>query len=83
MLPKTASGKWAATLSIAFIILMALKMRLPFPLPSFFIAALGLGGFVTGIIALTKKDRTILVFLSILVGLVIIFWIAAELIYPH
>jgi hypothetical protein len=80
---KTTLGKWAAILSIAFIILISLKIRDGIFLPTFTIAGLGLAGFVAGIIAIAKKDRSILVILSILVGLVIILWIAAELIYSH
>ena len=79
--PKTAPGKWSTILSIAFIILISLKIRLGIPLPTFLIAGLGLAGFVAGIIAITKKDRPVLVIISILVGLVIILWTAAELIY--
>jgi len=83
LLPKTASGKWAAILTIAFIILISLKIRHGIHLPTFIIAGLGVAGFVVGIIALVKKDRAIMTFLSILVGLVIFLWIAAEIIYPH
>jgi hypothetical protein len=76
--PKTSSGKWAAGLSIAFIILMLVRI-LPTPL----IAVIGLAGFVAGIIAITKKDWSAFVFISILDGLLIIFWISAEILYPH
>ncbi|HOJ11273.1 MAG TPA: hypothetical protein PK733_11860 [Clostridiales bacterium] len=83
LVPKTALGKWSVILSIAFIVFIALKTQSFFPLPSFSIAALGLAGFVVGIIAIIKKDRALLFFIPILVGLVIILWIAGELIYPH
>ena len=83
LVPKSKAGKWAVILSVAFIILMAVKMLFHFILPSMVIAALGLAGFVAGIISVIKKDRAILVFVSILVGAVIILWIAAEIIYPH
>ncbi len=80
MLPKTIQGKWAGIISVAFIILIALNALVPFPIPSFFLSTVGLIGFAAGIIAFILKDRTILVFLSILVGHVVIFWIAAELV---
>ncbi|MFA7077871.1 MAG: hypothetical protein WC147_05575 [Syntrophomonas sp.] len=81
--PKTTSGKWAAILSIAFIILISLKIQIGIHPPTFAIASLGVAGFVAGIIAISKKDLSVLVILSILVGLVIISWTAAELFYPH
>jgi len=83
-IPKSTQGKWAAGLGIAFIIFIAMKIIGFMPLPTFSIAALGLAGFVTGIVAIFKnRDRAILTFLPVLVGLVIILWIAAELISPH
>ena len=86
---KTTAGKWAAGLTLAFIVLMALKMiglgatiRLPLPTPV--LALLGVIGFVMGLIAVIKyKDRAILTLLSIPVGLLIIFWTIAEIAFPH
>lgn len=84
LLPKTHLGKWSVGLSIAFIILIWLKIQFGIHVMTFAIAALGLGGFLMGIVAIMKnKDRSILNFLSILVGLVIIIWIVGEIIYPH
>lgn len=83
LFPKTALGKWATGLGISFIIMMAAKMTIRFPLPTFSIAAFGLAGFVVGILALIKKDFSPFIFLSILVGVVITLWILGELIYPH
>jgi hypothetical protein len=85
LLPRNRTGKWSAGLSVFFIILIGLKIQpAGIPLPTFFIAILGLAGFFAGIAAIIKdKDRAILTFLSILVGLIIIIWFAAELIFPH
>ena len=84
VLPKTRTGKWALGLSIAFIVLMGIKIPLFLPLPTPAIAVLGLAGFVVSLIALIKnKDRFILVFLPLLIGLIIIAWTAAELLFPH
>jgi len=82
-MPRTSSGKWAAILGISFIILVTLKM-FSFPMLSISIAFFGFAGFATGIIAIFKKDLSIiLVFLSILIGLIIILWTTAEILYPH
>jgi membrane associated rhomboid family serine protease len=86
---KSKIGKWASILTLLFIVLMALKLstlaitiRLPFPSP--FIAALGVIGFVLGLISIFKnKDKSLFVLLSIPVGLLIIFWVAAEIAFPH
>ena len=82
--PKTSAGKWSAGLSIAFIVLIGLKIMDLMRIPSPVIVALGFIGFVIGIVAIIKnKERSILVFLSIPVGLLIVFSAAAELIYPY
>jgi ABC-type siderophore export system fused ATPase/permease subunit len=48
------------------------------------IASLGLVGFAAGITSMIKnQERAVLIYLPILVGLVIIFLVAAELIYTH
>lgn len=86
---KTTTGKWAAGLTLAFIVLMALKMvglgaaiRLPLPSPA--LALMGVVGFVMGLIAVIKyKDRALLTFLSIPVGIIIIAWTIAEIAFPH
>lgn len=84
LLPKTCLGKWSVGLSIGFIILIWLKIQYSIPIMTFAIAALGLAGFLIGIIAIIKKrDISILNFLPILVGLIIILWIAGEMVSPH
>ncbi len=83
-LPKTTLGKWALGLSIAFIILIWWKIQGSMPIPTFAIAAIGLAGFTVVIIAIFRnKDKAILNLLPLLVGLVILLWIAAELLFPH
>lgn len=85
---ETKTGKWAASLTLIFIIFIVLKfmnvaiIRLPFPTP--LIAVIGVVGFIMGVISIIKnKDRSLLVLLSILIGLLIIFWVAAEIAFPH
>ena len=85
-LPKSTIGKWALGLSIFFIIFISLKIQdsISLPLPTFAIAAIGLAGFIVAIIAILRnKDKAILNFLPLLVGLVILFWISIELLFPH
>jgi hypothetical protein len=84
LLPKTLSGKWSLGLSIAFIILIFFKILYSLHVPTFAIAALGLAGFVVGIVAILKnRDRALLIFIPIVAGIIIILWTAAEFIFPH
>jgi len=84
LLPRTRAGKWALGLSVAFIVLITVKIIAFLPLPTFVVAALGLVGFIMGIVAILKnKDRAILTFMAILVGLVIMLWTVLEFIFPH
>ncbi|WP_035295051.1 hypothetical protein [Clostridium sp. KNHs214] len=86
---KTKAGKWAAILTLLFIVLMALKLstlaiRIRLPLPTPFIAVIGVVGFIVAVVSIIKnKDRALLTLLSILVGLLIIFWTIAETAFPH
>ena len=86
---NTTTGKWAAILTLLFIVLMSLKLsalamfiRLPLPTP--LIAVIGVAGFIVGVVSIIKnKDRALLTLLSIPVGLLIIFWTIAEIAVPH
>ena len=86
---KSTTGRWAAILLLLFIVLMAIKLtalamiiRLPLPTP--FLAVIGVAGFVMGVISIVKnKDRALLTLLSIPVGVLIIFWTLAEIVVPH
>ena len=84
VVPKTTLGKSSVGLSIVFIILIWMKMQYSIHVPTFAIAAVGLIGFIMSIIAIFRnKDRSILVLLPILVGIIIVLWTAGELIFPH
>lgn len=86
---KFTAGRWAAWLTLLFILMMALKLtasgtsiRVPLPIPA--IAGFGVFGFAMGIMSvINNKDRSILTLLSIPIGLLIIVWFAAELLFPH
>ncbi len=82
---KTKVGQSAACFILLFIILMILKFftyRIPLPTPV--IACLGIIGFILGTISVVKnKDRSLLTFLSILIGLLVVLWVVAEILFPH
>lgn len=75
--PKSGLGKAATVLSVLFIIFITLKALPGFPLPTFVISGIGVAGFIAGLIAIIKKDRSAGTFLSALVGLGIIFVFAS------
>jgi hypothetical protein len=77
LLPKTRLGQSAALLSLAFVILIALKMGPGFPLGSLVIVGLGLVGFVLGVTSFVRKDRSVGGIFSIVVGAAILFVIGA------
>jgi hypothetical protein len=86
ILPKTKLGKWAAGLSIAFIFLIGMKIAnyFHFPLPTPAIAVLGIIGLIIGLLAVFRnKDRAILSYLPLVIGVIILLWAAAEIIFPH
>ena len=87
ILSKTKLGKWATLLTLFFIVLMGLKVSnigVRLPLPSPLIAGFGVFGFLLAIISYFKNnDRSLFVLLSLSVGLLIIFWVAAEIAFPH
>lgn len=84
-LPITGIGKWSVGLSAGFLVLTGMRLgNLFMQVPSMILAAAGLAGFFLGLYAMIKKnDRSMLAALPVLTGLLILFMITAELIYPH
>jgi hypothetical protein len=81
---QKAAGKWAAALTLLFILLITLKVTLWIPVPTPLIAGFGVAGLIVGIVSFFKnRDRSLLTLLSVLVGLLIVFWAAAEIAFPH
>lgn len=83
---KTTAGKWAAILTLLFIVSMFLKQLtlgfLPLPIP--IISLIGVMGFIFGVVSFVKnKERSLMTLLSITIGLLIIIWVAAEIAFPH
>jgi len=97
--PKTYLGKWAVGLIIAFFIFLSLffmfiglgerggetifsNLKLLIPYSIAVVSAVA--SFVIGIISIFKnKERSVLVFLSIILGFLILLWTLAEFIFTH
>ena len=97
--PKTTLGKWSVVLIIAFIVLMvAFQLlvasgqrggktffsNLILAIPMIVAGISGISAFVTGIIGIIKsRERSVIVYLAVLIGLfVLLFW-AGEVMFPH
>jgi hypothetical protein len=83
ILPKTSLGRWSVGLAAAFILLVVLlavltllgglqpgRVRLVALIVAAAFGISGIGSFVTGLISMIKsKERSVLVFLAVVVGL--------------
>ncbi|MFM6980215.1 MAG: hypothetical protein ACKOWE_02285 [Micrococcales bacterium] len=83
-MPKTTLGKIGLASTLAFVILMALKLAALMPVPSFLIFGLGIAATVVNVIAVIKKDRSLLlIVVGAMVALFVIFFVGAEILFPH
>ena len=98
-IPKTLLGKWSIGLAVASIVLFILLqffvasglrdsytfisgLLLTIPVPLAGIS--GISAFFTGIIGIIKsRDRSVLVFLSTMIGLFVILFLLGEVLFPH
>ena len=99
LLPKTVLGKWSIELILAFFLLLITGMivvatgqeggetifdNLFISIPMITAAICGIASFFTGIISIIwKKERCILIFISSIIGLLILWFIIGEIIVPH
>ena len=95
ILPKTSLGKWSIGLAVLFILLSILFTVLtrlggePGPFALIFIANIAIGitfiaALITGLISVIKnKERSILVFLAVLVGFGALLFFFGEFLCTH
>jgi len=99
ILPKSYLGKWSIGLIAAFVvffvifqILVASGQRggetffsnLALTIPIFLAGASGVLAFLTGLIGVIRnKERSILVFLAMLVGFLVLLFSIGEVAFPH
>ena len=96
--PKTCLGKWSIGLILSFFLFLTLffilvkfgerggqtffsnlKLTIPVLIASFS----AIGSFITGFVSIMKKERSVLVFLTSLIGFLVLLWIITELLFPH
>ena len=98
-MPKTILGKWSIDLAVASIVLFisiqflvvsglrdsytfisGLLLTIPVPLAGIS----GVSAFFTGIIGTIKsKERSVLVFLSTMIGFFVLIFLLGEILFPH
>lgn len=97
-MPRTTLGKWSVVLIVIFILLFALFLilvasgqkggetffsNLALSVPMLIAAIAGIASFVIGIISIIKGERSVLVFISSAVGLLVTIFVLGEIIFPH
>ncbi len=95
LLPKTVLGKWAIGLILAFFLFLIIGMtvvatgqiggntifdNLYISIPMLSAGICAIASFITGIISIIwKKERSILIFISSIIGLVILWFVIGEI----
>lgn len=98
-MPKSKLGKWTVGLIFTFFIAFSFLMLMAFSgqeggdtifdnlllgIPGIIAALSGILAFVTAVISIFKyKDRSVLVILAAIIGLIIVFFLSGEFIFPH
>lgn len=84
-MPQSKEGKWAFGLALAFLALMLLKGGevISLPLPTPVIALAGYASLILGIVAFVRKDRSYGVLYALAIGILVLAWTLAELLFPH
>jgi len=95
---KTKLGKWSVGLIISFFIFLGLFFvlvglgerggetffsNLILTIPMLIAAICAISSFITGVISFIRKERSILVILSSLIGFLVLLWCVAEVAFPH
>ncbi|MFH1749555.1 MAG: hypothetical protein ABH837_01510 [bacterium] len=98
-MPKTKLGKWSVWLIVAFIIFLSIFYlmiasgqrggefffsNLWLTIPILIAAICGISSFFTGIISVIKdSERSVFVYLSSLLGFLVLLFVLGEFISPH
>lgn len=98
-LPESQLGKWSVGFIIALVCFLGLLFlfiavgqrggktffsNLYLAIPTICMGITGVSAFFTGIIGIIKdKDYSVLIIVSTIVGFFVLFWILAEILFPH
>jgi hypothetical protein len=98
-MPKTDFGKWSVKLILSFFVFfgffwlmiltgqrggMGFFSNLSLAIPALLSAVSGIGAFLIGMVSIVGfKERSVLVFISTLIGALVTLFVAGEIIFPH
>ena len=98
-MPKTTLGKWSVALIIAFIVFLTLFQllvasgqrggetffsTLVLTVPILIAGICGVSAFVTGLIGVIRsRERSVIVYLAVTIGLLVLLFGLGEIIFPH
>ena len=83
-MPQTKLGWWGVGLSALFTVLFVLAVNELLRFPGFLIMTIGVvGGVLTLISVIWKRERSWLIWLLLLPGLFAILFALGEILYPH
>lgn len=83
--PTTTYGKSSVILGMTVILLFLFKfLNLRLPIPSPILALLSLIAFVLAIISIIKeKTKSLLIYIPLLFGFLVLVWVVLEIAFPH
>lgn len=84
--PTTKLGRISFSTTLIFIGLLILKFmpEMRIPLPTMILFGFEILSFLFGLIAIIKeKERSIWIWLPILIGTLVTIWSVAEILFPH
>ena len=97
--PKTILGKWSVALIVAFIVLLVsfqllvasgqrggetFFSALVLTVPILIAGICGVSAFVTGLIGVIRsRERSVIVYLAVTIGLLVLLFGLGEIIFPH
>ena len=98
-LPRTVSGKWSLGLLgglivsyLVFLLLVATGQRggdtffsnVALAIPAILAAASGVSAFLAGTVGIIRsRERSVLAFVAVSVGILVLVFVMGELIFPH
>lgn len=82
--PKSKTGLKSVVILLQSAVLMALKYKAFITIPSFIIASVAILSFIFSLITVFKeKDYSVLIIITLLIGMFITSWVVVELVFPH
>ena len=98
-MPKTLLGKWSVLFIILFLLLFVVFQilvlsgqrggdtffsNMTLTIPALSMAISGIASFSTGVISIVKdREKSLLVFIATVIGLLVLLFCTGEILFPH